>query len=157
MILKLTREINRSTINCTIMKIWANVCVCDIGIVEQYKACCHFHYRVVWQSCYPHFIFSSELDMSVLSTSFKFSRLTSIFLSNNALWLVLANCKTSYSSSYWFILSLYRLLVTKVVNMIMIQTFWVERFYLVKNFLCINIYNYIQDMPTFFSQLLAHK
>jgi len=44
----------------------------DIGIVKQYKACCpcHFHYR---QSCYScHFIFSSELDMSVLSTSFKF-------------------------------------------------------------------------------------
>jgi len=37
--------------------------VCDIGIVEQYKACCpsHFHYR---QSCYPcHFIFSSKLDI----------------------------------------------------------------------------------------------
>jgi len=38
--------------------------MCDIGIVEQYKTClCYFHY---WQSCYPcHFIFSSELDMSV--------------------------------------------------------------------------------------------
>jgi len=42
-----------------------------------YKACCpsHFHYR---KSCYPcHFIFSSELDMSVLSTSFKFGRAAS--------------------------------------------------------------------------------
>jgi len=81
MILKLTREINR--------EVWSNVrswkfvrmCMCDVGIVEQYKACCpcHFHYR---QLCYPcHFIFSFELDMSVLSTSFKFDRLTSILLS----------------------------------------------------------------------------
>jgi len=59
---------------------WKNLyeCVCDIDIVEQYKACCpcHFHYR---QSCYPyHFIFSSRLDMSVLSTSFKFGRLSNI-------------------------------------------------------------------------------
>jgi len=48
---------------------WKNLyeCVCDIDIVEQYKA------------CYPyHFIFSSELDMSVLSTSFKFGRLSNI-------------------------------------------------------------------------------
>jgi len=69
----------RNTINSTIMKICANV-VCDIGIVEQYKACCpcHFHNR---QSCYLcYFIFSSELDMSVLSTSFKFGRLSSILL-----------------------------------------------------------------------------
>jgi len=54
------------------------MCVCDIGIVEQYKACCpcHFHCR---QSCYPcHFIFSSELDMPVLSTSFEFGRLASV-------------------------------------------------------------------------------
>jgi len=50
------------------MKICANG-VCDIGIVEQYKI------------CYPcHFIFSSELDMFVLSTSFKFGRLSSILL-----------------------------------------------------------------------------
>jgi len=57
------------------MKICANV-VCDIGMTEQYKACCHFHYR---QSCYPcHFMFSSKLDMFVLSTSFKFGRLASI-------------------------------------------------------------------------------
>jgi len=53
------------------------MCVYDIGIVEQYKACCHFYYR---QSCY--FIFSFELDMSVLSTSFKFGRLASISLKN---------------------------------------------------------------------------
>jgi len=38
------------------MKICA-IGMCDIGTVEQYKACCpcRFHY---WQSCYPyHFIF----------------------------------------------------------------------------------------------------
>jgi len=62
-------------INCTIMKIFANG-VCDIGIVEQYKACYHFHYRQSYYPCY--FIFSSELDMSVLSTLFKFGRLSSI-------------------------------------------------------------------------------
>jgi len=55
-----------------LVKIRANekfvrMCVCDIGIVEQYKACC---------PC--HFVFSSELDMSVSSTSFKFNRLYSI-------------------------------------------------------------------------------
>jgi len=52
----------RSTINYTIIKICANVCVCrcvcvwgggDIGIIGQYKAC-----------CLCHFIFSSKLDMS---------------------------------------------------------------------------------------------
>jgi len=40
------------------MKTCANG-VCDIDIIEQYKACCscYFHYQ---QSCYPcHFIFSS--------------------------------------------------------------------------------------------------
>jgi len=53
------------------------MCVCDIGMIEQYKECCpcHFHYRPL---CYPYFIFSSELDMSILSTSFKFGRLASI-------------------------------------------------------------------------------
>jgi len=77
------RNKQRSTIQCTIMKICANG-VCDIGIVEQYKACCpcHFLYR---QSCYPcHFIYSFELEMSVLSTSFKFGRLSSILLSRKS-------------------------------------------------------------------------
>jgi len=72
------RNKQRSTINCTIMKICANVCVCNIDIVKQYKMCCpcHFYYR---QLCYPcHFIFSIKLDMSVLSISFKFSHLSSI-------------------------------------------------------------------------------
>jgi len=66
--------------------------VCDISIVEQYKACCpcHFYYR---QLCYPcHFIFSSELDMSVLLTSFKFGRLSdatdpTVARSEDATWV----------------------------------------------------------------------
>jgi len=50
MILKLTKEINRevrSTVMklSTIMKICANG-VCDIGIVEQYKACCPCHFII---------------------------------------------------------------------------------------------------------------
>jgi len=87
MILKLAREINRE-VRSTVRKICvcacacacACACVCDIDVVEQNKAYCpcHFHYQ---QSCYPcHFIFSSESDMSVLSTLFKFGRLSSILL-----------------------------------------------------------------------------
>jgi len=83
MILKLTREINREVrFNCTIMKICVNVRVrYRYSKVIQTCCPCHFHYR---QSCYPyHFIYNSELDMSILSTSFKFGRLYSIPLTSH--------------------------------------------------------------------------
>jgi len=47
MILKLTREINRTV--RSIVRLWKfmRMCMCDFGTVEQYKACCpcHFHCR----------------------------------------------------------------------------------------------------------------
>jgi len=75
-----TKTFYENLYKCVCVCVWVGVCVRarDIGIVEQYKACwpCHFHYRQLYYFCY--FIFISELDMSVLSTSFKLGRLASI-------------------------------------------------------------------------------
>jgi len=79
------RNKQRNKINCMIMKICANVYV-------------SYRYSRAIQSCYPcHFIFSSELNMFVLSTSFKFRRLSSILLKITSLLLVTFSINVQYN------------------------------------------------------------